>query len=79
MLRPLEKQKKGKAAGPDGVPMEILQMFPVTFAKLLYELLQLVRASCGSALMPRQGPPGYNPYTWGSGINYQPASLNQGA
>ena len=26
--------------------------------------------ACGSALMPRQGPPGYNPYTWGSGINY---------
>ena len=38
-----------------------------------------VRPACGSALMPRQGPPGYKPYTWGSGINYQPASLKQGA
>ena len=34
----IRKAKEGKAAGPDGVPMEILQMCPVTYAELLYEL-----------------------------------------
>ena len=34
----IRKAKKGKAAGPDGVPMEILQMCPVSLAELLYEL-----------------------------------------
>ena len=41
-------------------------------------LIDIVRPACGSALMPRQGPPGYNPYTRGSGNNYQPAALKQG-
>jgi len=37
-LNAIRRAKKGKAAGPDGVPMELLQMSPFQFAELLYEL-----------------------------------------
>ena len=34
----IRRAKKGKAAGPDGVPMEILQVCPAPFAEMLFEL-----------------------------------------
>ena len=34
----IRRAKQGKAAGPDGVPMELLQMNPKAFAELLFEL-----------------------------------------
>ena len=34
----IRKAKKGKAAGPDGVPMELLQICPAAFSELLFEL-----------------------------------------
>lgn len=32
------RAKKGKAAGPDGVPMELIQIYPTAFAEILFEL-----------------------------------------
>ena len=34
----IRRAKKGKAVGPDGVPMELLHMNPKAFAELLFEL-----------------------------------------
>ena len=34
----IRSAKKGKAAGPDGVPMELLKLCPLDFAELLFEL-----------------------------------------
>ena len=34
----IRRAKKGKAAGPDGVPMELLQICPAAFAELMFEL-----------------------------------------
>ena len=34
----IRRAKQGKAASPDGVPMEPLQLNPKAFAELLFEL-----------------------------------------
>ena len=62
----IRKAKKGKAPGPDGIPVEIYQICPALFADLFFEIL----AACGrlatvipdwdlSILIPihKKGPP----------------------